>query len=361
MRTDKQTTNRPKRRKKLAVLILILVVLILTSVACSYQVMTGALDRSAKKFISVDIPTGSTTKNIGAILKKNKIIASETVFTIYSKANNYSEKYLAGSYNLSPSMDMKTISEIIVSGKTNDIHFTVPEGYNEYKTARKLSNEGIVDEEKFVKLIESGRYKKDYAFLEGAQSGNHQLEGYLYPDTYKIPKNVTDDKIVRMMLDRFKEVFSDKYKARAKELGYTENEIITVASIIENEAGVPKDRKKIASVIYNRLKKNMPLQMDSTVQYLLELDGSHKENISYADTKKSSPYNTYTNNGLPPGPICSPGKDSIKAALYPSETTYLYFVASDKLDGSSTFSNSHEQFLKDKEAYAKALAKQSEK
>ena len=258
-------------------------------------------------------------------------------------------------------MDMEKISKIIISGKTNDIQFTVPEGYNEYKTARKLSNEGVVNREKFIKKIESGDYAKDYSFLEGAQSGKHQLEGYLYPDTYTLPKDANSDKVIRMMLDRFGEVFSDKYKARASELGYTVNEIITVASIIENEAGVPKDRKKIASVIYNRLKKNMPLQMDSTVQYLLELSGSHKENISYADTKKSSPYNTYTNNGLPPGPICSPGKASIKAALYPSETTYLYFVASEKLDGSSAFSNTHEQFLKDKEAYAKALARQSEK
>jgi UPF0755 protein len=244
MRADKQTTDRPKKGKKLAVLILMLVVLVLTSAACSYQVMTGARDRSAKQIVSVDIPKGSTVKNIGAILKKNKIIASATVFTVFSKANNYSEKYLAGSYNLSPSMDMKKISEIIISGKTNDIRFTVPEGYNEYKTARKLSNEGVVNEEEFVKLIESGRYQKDYDFLKGAQSGKHQLEGYLYPDTYKLAKNVTDDKVVRMMLDRYKEVFSEKYKARAKELGYTENEIITVASIIENEAGVPKDRKK---------------------------------------------------------------------------------------------------------------------
>ena len=158
------------------------------------------------------------------------------------------------------------------------------------------------------------------------------------------------------MLNQYDKVFTKKYKKRAKELNLSENEIIIIASLIERESQYDGDRAKIASVIYNRIKAGMPLQIDATIQYAL---GKPKENLSIADTKIDSPYNTYTNKGLPPGPICSPGKASIKAALYPESTDYLYYVVSEKLDGTHNFSKDYNKFLKDKEAYSKALAEKN--
>lgn len=138
-------------------------------------------------------------------------------------------------------------------------------------------------------------------------------------------------------------------------MGYSLNEIMVIASIIERETQVDEERGKVSSVIYNRLKEGMPLQMCSTVQYIL---GEQKEILSNADTQIESPYNTYINQGLPPGPICCPGLASIEAALYPDETDYLYFVVSDKLDGTQKFSSDYNQFLKDKEDYYNALEQQ---
>ena len=158
------------------------------------------------------------------------------------------------------------------------------------------------------------------------------------------------------MLDQFEK---QPYKVYAESgSSYSLNDIITVASIIERECKVDEERPLVASVIYNRLAKGMPLQMCSTVQYIL---GKAKPVLSVADTKIDSPYNTYIHSGLPKGPICSPGEASIKAALYPAKTNYMYFVVSEKLDGSHNFSKSYSKFEKDTRAYEKALAKKNKK
>lgn len=160
---------------------------------------------------------------------------------------------------------------------------------------------------------------------------------------------MNEEQIIKVMLDQFEK---QPYKVYAESgSSYSLNDIITVASIIERECKVDEERPLVASVIYNRLAKGMPLQMCSTVQYVL---GKQKEVLTYADTRIESPYNTYTNTGLPPGPICSPGLAAIKAALNPADTDYLYFVLSEKLDGTSNFSSDYAQFEKDKAAYDKA-------
>ena len=152
---------------------------------------------------------------------------------------------------------MDKIAKIIISGKTNDITFTIPEGYTEYDIATKLSKLGIVNKSTFVEALESGDYTSSYSFLKKAQSGKHNLEGYLFPSTYTLPADSSSDAIIKAMLNKYNSVFTSEYKAKAKKLGYSENEIMIIASIIEKESGVDKDREKIASVIYNRLKINM--------------------------------------------------------------------------------------------------------
>ena len=180
------------------------------------------------------------------------------------------------------------------------------------------------------------------------------LEGYLVPDTYSVPAGTSEDEIIRQLLDAHKEIFDSKAKAKAKKLKRSENEIMIIASIIEKECADVGDQPIVASVIYNRLKIDMPLQMDSTIQYILGLEGVRKEDLLYDDTEVESPYNTYTNPGLPAGPICCPGRSAIEAALNPADTKYLYFVLDDKLDGKMAFSEDYNDFLKDKDAYYEA-------
>jgi UPF0755 protein len=241
-------------------------------------------------------------------------------------------------------MSMEEIMKILIAGKAETVRFTIPEGYDIKRTTEKLAGEGLINADVFAKEIESGQF--DYRFLTDAPVGPNRLEGFLFPETYEIFANANEHDIIDKMLYQFDKVFTDEYYKRAEELGMSVREVITLASIIEREARVPEDRPIIASVFYNRMKIDMPLQSCATVQYIL---GEQKAVLSIKDTKIESPYNTYLHTGLPPGPIASPGADSIKAALYPAETDYLYFLA--KGDGSHAFSSTYDQFLKDKAKY----------
>lgn len=342
---------------KKAVFLLVVVVLIIIAIASGaiyINSLDQPFDKNNKDTIHVTIESGSTTVDIGQALEENGIIKSASDFKIFSKIKRYGSRYQAGAYGFSPSMTLSEIAEILISGKTSEMTFTIPEGYTIDQIARKLSDDGIVNKDRFLELVRNGNF--DYDFLSSAQSGSNHLEGYLFPDTYTVPFDADEEEIIRIMLDRFDSVFTDKMKARAKKMGRSINEIMVVASIVERESKVPEERGKVASVVYNRLDIDMPLQMCSTVQYVL---GEQKEVLTYADTEIQSPYNTYINPGLPPGPISCPGLSSIKAALYPEDTDYLYFVVSEKLDGTQNFSKDIEKFEKDKAAYYKALEGQN--
>ena len=314
----------------------------------------SAKDKNNKNEIMVTIEKGSTTAGIGKLLQDKGIIKSQKDFKLYTTLNRYDGLYQAGSYAFSPSMTTDTIAKALRTGKTNDITFTIPEGYTEYDIANKLDKIGLVKKDEFVNTLESAGFASEFTFLKGAQKGAHRLEGYLFPSTYTIPATSDNNFIISSMLTQFDKNFTAADRAKAKEMKFTENQIIIVASIIEKEAAIDADRDKVASVIYNRLKAKMPLQMDSTVQYVLGLDNNRKKDLSIDDTQVKSEYNTYINRGLPPGPICCPGKASIRAALNPADTKYMYFILSDRLDDSMAFSEKYSQFLKDKDAYYKA-------
>ena len=165
--------------------------------------------------------------------------------------------------------------------------------------------------------------KFDYSFLDDSVQGESRLEGFLFPDTYSVPKGSSEKFIINEMLKRFDEIYTPDMRKKAKKMGYTDREIVTVASIIERETVLDDERAKVASVIYNRLDKNMKLQMCSCVQFLL---GKQKHFLDENDISIESPYNTYIYEGLPPGPIACPGKASLEAALNPAKTDYIYFV-----------------------------------
>ncbi len=343
------------------IILALLVIVILGLMIYANGISETALDPKDKTERSIHIEKGASTSSIGDILEEKKIIKSAFAFKVYTLLHRYDGQYQAGYYAMAPSMKTNEIAKILATGKTNNIQFTIPEGYTEYEIRDRLAEIGLVDKEEFTSLLEGGGFRTQYSFLKNAQKGDHYLEGYLFPSTYTVPANADGDYIITAMLNGYSTVFTDEYRARAKKLGYTENEIIIIASIIEKEAAIDSDRAAVASVIYNRLKDGMALQMDSTVQYVLSFDNNRKKDLTIDDTQVKSRYNTYKHAGLPPGPICCPGEKSIQAALYPEKTSYMYFILSDKLDGSMAFSKSYNTFLKDKEAYYAARDKAESK
>lgn len=338
--------------KYICLILLLLIVLACTTVFMYISGLGDAYKPKDESYVQVEIPQGTTASGISGILEENGVVRKAGDFSLYSRIHKLASRYQAGVYALSPSMTMKEIAEIISTGKVNTINITIPEGYTEYDIAKTVAKEDkSLSKKKFIKLLESGDYLKDYSFLKGAQKNEHMLEGYLVPDTYSVPAGTTEDEIIRLLLDAHNKVFNDKARAKAKKLKKTENEILIIASIIEKECADTGDQPIVASVIYNRLKIGMPLQMDSTIQYVLGLAGDRKDDLLYKDTEVESPYNTYTNSGLPAGPICCPGASAIEAALNPADTKYLYFVFDERLDGKMAFSEDYNDFLKDKDAY----------
>lgn len=324
--------------------------------------------------VSVEIPPGTSAAGIAQTLEDNGIIASAGKFRFWSKSKGWDSQYKAGTYALSPSMDYTEIAEILVGGKVSMQTFTVPEGLTVAQTIQKLVDQGMGDQTTFENVVKDPKWLDTYEFLHYASDveamkkdlPDNYLEGYLMPNTYYVAEGSSEEEIINTMLRQFnQDVFEGIFKGQetewkdlltrygaylTTEQGVQLRDIIKYASIIEREAILDEERPKVAAVIYNRLEKGMKFQMCSTVQYVI---GKQKDNLTYADLEIDSPYNSYKYKDIP-GPICSPGMASIRAAFYPSDADYLYFVASEKLDGTSNFSSDYNQFLKDKAAYDKA-------
>ena len=278
-----------------------------------------------------EIKPGMTLNKVAKKLSREGLIRSSSAFQAIALLQEKQKLIMIGEYNVSPSMLPTEILQRITSGKTILHPVTIPEGYRIIEIGDILVKNGLADKEKFLEQTKNTRLLKEIA----ADS----LEGYLFPETYHFGKFTNERTIVKKMVDTFKErTLKQEFLNRAKEMGFSFHEIITLASLIENETGKDSERKQISSVFHNRLKKNMLLQTDPTVIYAIEnFDG----NIKKRDLKIDSPYNTYRYKGLPPGPISSPGLKSIIAALYPANTSNLYFVS--RQDGSHQFSSTLNQ------------------
>ncbi|QZY57002.1 endolytic transglycosylase MltG [Crassaminicella profunda] len=332
-----------KLHKFKGIIFLLIMMLILGGGKMYFNNSIGPVNVDSTDLIMVQIPTGASTKQIAKILDTNNIINSDLTFRILSKLSKADGKMKAGNYNFEKSMAADEIIKILVNGDTvkDTVKVTIPEGFELKQIAKRLEDEGLVNKIRFIEIAESEDF--DYKFLKHIPKEKNRLEGFLFPDTYEISKNATEKEIIKKMLNRFDDIFVDNYCKRAEELNMTVNDIVTLASIIEREAKVDKERPIVASVFYNRMNIKMPLQSCATVQYVL---GKRKARLSTKDTEIDSPYNTYKHNGLPPKPIASPGKASIEAALYPSETDYLYFVVSK--NGEHHFSKTYKEHLKAK-------------
>lgn len=336
-------------KKAVAAAVAVILICIIGAVA-ALTVLGAPADKNSTEAAIVTIESGSGTYDIAYALEDQGIIDNTRAFRIISKVRGYDGKYMAGAYELSPSMKMTEIMEIIASGKTASESFTVIEGQTVEKIAHNLDAAGIVSYDDFMDEEENGVF--DYEFLDGCENSMYRLEGYLYPDTYSFDKVTDAHTVIDIMLKRFDEMIYSTFNGN--DAGYSFRDTVIIASIIERESGRSEDMADISSVIYNRLDAGMALQMDSIVSYILQED---KVDLTYSDIDVDSDYNPYKNTGLPPGPICSTGAEAFSAALNPNKTDYLYFVLSEKLDGSTNFSSDYSQFEKDKKAYYDAKEK----
>lgn len=281
------------------------------------------------KEIIVTIPKGSSLSQVGAILQDQAIISSKLVFKIVAFIRGEQSKIKAGDYALKTGSDAGEVLDTLISGKTYMLSVTVPEGYDMYQVAELFQQNGIITKDAFLKLAQ------DASFLKEVGISAPSLEGYLFPDTYFFRYSEKNDGklLIKRMTQRFQNVYDKHVKAVAEENGWSMNQVLTLASLIEKEAKV-SEHPLVSAVFHNRLRQNMKLQSDPTVIYGIKPMGSR---ITREDLNRKQPYNTYQNVGLPPGPIANPGKESLTAAVTPADVDYIYFVA--KNDGTHQFSN----------------------
>jgi len=269
--------------------------------------------------IEIEIPKGATFRQAADILYNEKLIRDKKIFILLGRLTGSDRKIRAGFYSIWKSMSPLDIFRIIKKGRIVVYEVKILEGDSVLEIADAFEKAGVSTKKDFLEL------SKDPDILYSYDIESPSMEGYLFPDTYLIPKGIDEEEAVGIMIDKMREKYSGKLLSRTKELGMTENQVLTLASIIEKEAVADEERPLISAVYHNRLKKKMPLQADPTSIYGIK---SSKERITLNDLKRKTPYNTYTIKGLPPGPIASPSLRSIIAALYPADVPYIFFAAS---------------------------------
>ncbi len=269
------------------------------------------------------IPTGSTFSSAAQQLETEGLIKSKRAFYCLAWWEDATTRIKAGEYELSPTQTPVEILDYLVQGKIRQYMVTIPEGYNLFQIDDLLANAKLISSDSFLNVA------RDKNILRTLGIKADSAEGYVYPDTYQLTKDATAREMLRTFVNHFWEVWnSEEFSRRTEELGVQIHDIVTIASIVEKEAMRSREMPLIACVFWNRVKKNMPLQADPTVHYGILVETKvKKRRLRWKDLRKRTPYNTYVNKGLPKGPISNPGKESIRATLYPSKKDYLFFVS----------------------------------
>lgn len=315
------TPRRVRRSAALLICLLVLALLVVGGMLYTVQLLAPVTGNKGASPVLVYIPPGRNARQIGEILARKRLVRSPLSFVFASRMDGLSGKMHAGHYELSPAMPPRQIAAQMALGETAQGIITVPEGYTVRQIARRLAENHLVDEAQFLTLAQTG----GRTFHVGRWTPpDDNLEGYLFPDTYTVPKGSSARDIIQIMLDDFGRRVISPYGAEAKRFSGGLPAAVALASLVEREAEVDSDRPLIAAVYRNRLKARMRLQCDATVQYALP---SHKTRLFHSDLRVDSPYNTYLHSGLPPTPIANPGLPSINAALHPAAVNYLFYVA----------------------------------
>ncbi|MDT2542944.1 endolytic transglycosylase MltG [Enterococcus raffinosus] len=316
------------------------------------------LDKNDKKLVQVEVPSGSSNRQIGDILEDGDVIRDGMVFNFYTKFKNLTN-FQAGYYQFSPNMTLDQISKELQQGGSAEplddaSKLTVPEGYDVDKIASLVAKKTDFKKEDFIKVMKDEKFfdqlKAQYPDLltdaGNAKDVRYRLEGYLFPATYNVHKNRSLEDLVTQMVDTTNQILTPYY-SQIKEKGLNVQEVMTLASLVEKEGVTQSDRKKIAQVFFNRIEAQMPLQSDISILYAL---GEHKEVVTIKDTEVDSPYNLYTNTGYGPGPFDNPSQEAIQAVLDPTENDYIYFVA-DISTGKVYYAKTYEEHMELVEKY----------
>lgn len=320
------------------------VVLAVTQIGRNWLVPANANDT---QIVEVEIPEGTPVSTMGDILEEQGLIRSSSAFSLLVRVQGAAANLQAGVHDLSPSMTMPEIVAALQEGaeEAGLLKVTVNEGLTVDQIAEVVADSTSYSAEDFLNLMSNQEFLaqlvQQYPILTDSYNNpnvRYVLEGYLFPATYDVAQGETLESLVTQMVDKTNEVLS-KYQADIDASSYSLQDIMSIASLVEKEGQTTEDRKLIAGVFYNRLEQGMPIQSDISVLYAL---GTHKEMVTYDDLEVDSPYNLYTNAGLPPGPMNSPSEDAIAAALEPTDNDYLYFYANLKT-GEVFYTDDYEQ------------------
>ncbi len=317
---------KPRMPRTISITLPVVIVLAFLTLYFTKQ-FSAPLDPSGGEEI-VMVDKGRSVKEIGRLLEGRGIIKSRRAFSLMARLKGQTHNLKAGEYKLSSAMSLSEILYALKEGKVHYHKVTVPEGFTLVEIARALEKEGLATAQEFMAVATS------QTVISGLEIEAESLEGYLFPETYYFTYDTSSREIVDTMIGGLEKNYESAFHLREKELSMSKHQILTLASIIEEEAKKEDERSLISGVFHNRLKRGMLLQADPTIRYAM---GGFKGPIEAKMLKTPSPYNTYLHAGLPPGPISNPGLPSIRAALYPAPTSYLYFVALE--DGTHKFSN----------------------
>ena len=320
-------------------LIILLLIVVIGIVSIFISTIRKPLKISQSEVVNVE--EGDSFYSIINRLSNEKKIKRPFIIKIYAKLTGLDLEVVPGSHTLDETMSLNDVAKILKdTNNANTITVTIPEGFNVEDIAARVEENGICTKDEFLSAVKSYPLP---AYVSDNADKRYNLEGFLFPDTYNFEIGVKPEYIIETMIKRFEEVWAEVTKGMDIKQEEIEK-VINVASIIEKEARVDEDRPLIASVIYNRLKQGMPLQIDATVIYA---HGYYIENVRNRHLAIESKYNTYLHKGLPVGPICNPGEPSIKAALHPADTNYLFYLLAS--DDEHYFTDNYDDFLKKKE------------
>ncbi len=278
---------------------------------------------------TVNIREGMGPKAIAKYLEEQGVISRPELFYWIARWTRTTHRLQAGEYRFEPLSPPSEILRTLVQGRVLVHRVTIPEGSTLNEVCALVEAAGLSNARQLKRLAQDPQFLKSLEIPHAPS-----LEGYLFPETYYFRSTERSEDILRRMVEEFRRHFPPVWRDRARRMGFTIHQVVTLASLVEKEARVDKERPLIASVFLNRLKIGMPLQSDPTAVYDLE---GFKGPITHRHLKRESPYNTYLHKGLPPGPICNPGENSLRAVLFPAKTSYLYFVSN--RDGTHTFSS----------------------
>lgn len=353
-----RTSPHRRRRRARALLLLFTVIVVALLVVSAIGAWTvfyrPVADVEPGQPVQVQVPGGASTAAIAELLAKKGVVANPNMFRWESRRASADGKLRAGVYELSTGMPYDLVIDKLKAGPPIEyVTVTIPEGFTVDQVAARLEKQADIPAEEFLAIAKGGAEQlvTERPYLKGVYKGS--LEGYLFPKTYRFREGTDAQGAVDMMLDQFERELQAVDVAGAEARGDSLTELVIMASMIERETRVDRERELVSSVIHNRMERGMRLEIDATIEYVLP---GNRFRLKYSDLRIDSPYNTYRVKGLPAGPISSPGLASLQAAARPADTDYIYYVLTGK-DGTHTFATNERDFLtakrKSKEVFGK--------